>query len=70
MANKKADSWLQKNWDAVAKQYPDQWVAADENGVVANGKKSCCVMKSVQAKGISSKNITIAFMPGEKAVYQ
>ncbi len=63
MANEKAKTWLQENWDKVAHDHPEKWVAATQDGIVATGDKSCCVMQDIIKKGLKPKDIEIMFVP-------
>lgn len=54
-----------EHFQELSKQYPDQFVAADENGVVAVDEDLPRLIAKVKAKGRDPEEVYIDFLPSD-----
>lgn len=70
----KSSKWLSDNFDAVSKQYPGEWVAADEKGVVLHNLDAKAVYDALpgvaKTAGKSESHYCIMRMSAPGAIYQ
>ena len=63
-------AWLRMmaEWPALTEQYPDQWVAMDEDGVAAVADSFEALLAALADKGLYAGDLTIELMETEPEV--
>ena len=57
-----------REWPALTEQYPDQWVAMDEDGVAAVADSHEALLAALAAKGIYAGDLVIELMETDPEV--
>ena len=59
---------MMQEWPALTEQYPDQWVAMDEDGIAAVAESEEALLAALAAKGLYAGDLTIEFMDTDPEV--
>lgn len=63
--SKRSHEWLEAHEKELVEQYPDRWVAVDQNGLIATASTQIELIENIKEKGINVKTTAMRLMETE-----
>lgn len=63
--SKRSHEWLEAHQKELVEQYPDRWVAVDQNGLIATASTQIELIENIKKEGIDIKTTAMRLMETE-----
>ena len=63
--SKRSHEWLEVHEKELVEQYPDRWVAVDQNGLIATASTQIELIENIKKEGINVKTTAMRLMETE-----
>lgn len=63
--SEKSHIWLEAHQQELTERYPDRWIAADQNGLIATASTQAELIENIKEKGINVKTTAMSLLETE-----